>query len=465
MSGSTYWAPSPASSKPVRSRCTALAFALAALPLPAAAQQAQCDGDSCRVRLTAAQLLSSAERLVSEHRFGEAAPMLAALENAPELALQRQFLIGYAAIESGDLEGGIKVFRSLLDRHPQQTRVRLELARALMLKGKAGAADHHFRLAQTDSAIPPEIAATIRASRRLLADSRAFAFNLDVGIAPDSNITNGTSADTVDIAFGNQTVPLTLDAQARERGGVGQTMGFAGSARLGLGEETRLLIEADSQIVNYKGEASDDIAAQFAVGPEFALGDTTRLSVQALATQRWYGGDLAQRAGGIRATLRREIGEHSRLGISLDARRSQSLVSSAYSGWQLAGSASFERVIARSMIASASLFARRDLLTSDSYSSREFGANLGLGGELPLGISAGLSGGVARAAYDAPLALFGSDPRKDWRFNARAQLGLRSLRFLGFSPSLTYSFTQAKSSLTLYDNSRHRLRFALARYF
>lgn len=449
----------------MRSARLSLALALAALPLPAIAQQANCEGDTCRVKLTATQLLASAEKLVAEHRFGEAAPMLAALENAPELAMQRQFLIGYAMVESGDLDGGIKAFRGILDHHPGQTRVRLELARALMLKGKAGAADHHFRLAQTDASIPPDIAATIRASRRLLADTRQFAFNLDLGFAPDSNITNGTSAETVDIAFGNQTVPLTLDSQARARSGVGQTFGFAGSARLGIGEETRLLIEADSQLVNYKGKGSDDIAAQFAVGPEFALSDTMRLSVQALGTQRWYGGDAVQRAGGVRATLRRDIGTHARATASLDARRTQSMVASAYSGWQLAGSATFERVVAKSMIASASLFARRDLLKSEAYSSHELGANLGIGGDLPFGLTAAASGGVSRAAFDAPLLLFSSEPRKEWRFNARAQLGLRAFRFLGFSPSLTYSFTQAKSSLTLYDNSRHRLRFGLARYF
>ena len=260
-------------------------------------------------------------------------------------------------------------------------------------------------------------------------------------------------------------MPLTLDGQARARSGVGQTLGFAGSARLGIGEETRLLIEADSQLINYKGKASDDIAAQFAIGPEFALSDTTRLSVQALATQRWYGGDTSQRAAGTRATLRHDIGTHARASFSLDARRNQSMVASAYSGWQFAGSASLERVVAKSLIASASLFARRDLLKSKAYSSREFGANLGIGGDLPFGLAAAASGGVSRANYDAPLLLFGSEPRKEWRFNARAQLGVRAFRFMGFSPSLTYSFTQAKSSLTLYDNSRHRLRFGLARYF
>jgi outer membrane protein len=443
----------------MKTRFVAIALA-GALATPAAAQQAQCAEGVCRVSLTAVQLLAQAESLVAEHRFGEAAPMIAALENAPELKMQRQFLLGYASVESGDLDGGIKSFRSILENHPEQTRVRLELARALMLKGKAGAADHHFRLAQDDEAIPAEIAATIRSSRRLLADKQQWAFNLDLGFAPDSNITNGTNAETIDIAFGNQLVPLTLDDQAREKSGVGQTLGFSGTARIGIGEETKLLIEADSQIVNYGGKQSDDIVAQIAIGPQFALSDSTRISIQALGSQRWYGGQSTQIAGGVRTNLHHALGDSDRIGLSIDARRSDSAITNDYSGWQLGGTATYEHVVARTMIASASLFARRDALNA-----KEYGVNLGIGGELPFGLTAGVSGGVSRANYDAPLLIFSADPRREWRLNGRAQLGLRALRLLGFSPSVTYSFSQTQSSLTLFDTTRHRVRFGLARYF
>ena len=93
------------------------------------------------------------------------------------------------------------------------------------------------------------------------------------------------------------------------------------------------------------------------------------------------------------------------------------------------------------------------------------GGNLGIGGELPLGLSASLSGGVSRALSDAPIAIFGSTARADWRFNGRATLGLRAFRMWGFSPSVSYSFTKTSSTLPLYDSSRHKLRFGFARYF
>ncbi len=90
---------------------------------------------------------------------------------------------------------------------------------------------------------------------------------------------------------------------------------------------------------------------------------------------------------------------------------------------------------------------------------------MGIGGELPFGVNAGISGGVSSAKYDAPLALFAVNPRKDTRFNARVNLGLRQFRWLGFSPSVSYSFSKSASSLSLYDSKRHRLAFSFARYF
>jgi hypothetical protein len=44
-------------------------------------------------------------------------------------------------------------------------------------------------------------------------------------------------------------------------------------------------------------------------------------------------------------------------------------------------------------------------------------------------------------------------------------MGLRSVRVLGFSPSVTYSFARNASNIGLYDTTRHRFQFELARYF
>lgn len=424
-----------------------------------------CNAAQCTYRVTAEQLLTEADRLVSLHLFADAAPLLKALEATPKYAMERRFLQGYSAIEQGQLDEAIGLFRAVLVDHPEQTRVRLELARALQMKGKYGSADHHFRLAQEDKNLPDEVIRSIRTTRGLLRDRRSFELTVDVGFAPDSNITNGTNAETVDVNFGGFMIPLTLNPAARQRSGIGQSMVISSSYRTRLSGSTKLLIETDGQAMNYDGKAADDFALQFAAGPEIQLNHNNRLTVQGLALQRWYGGKSASTGGGARLGFQHDFESGHRLGLNVDARYAKSGFSDAYSGWSLSAQAAYERVIASSLIGYVSVFGRREFLNAKAYSGHEVGTNIGIVGELPMGISVGMSGGVSRAAYDAPLPLFSTEPRKDWRFNARAQVGLRSLRFWGFSPSVTYDFNRTDSSLTLYKSDRHRVRFGLVRYF
>jgi outer membrane protein len=437
----------------------------AAPELLSAAQTGQCNDNSCTVQMTAQQLLGTAEKLVSEHRFDEAAPLLDALAQAPQIALERDFLLGYAAVEQGKTEDAVRIFRKILNKNPEQTRVRLELGRALMLQGKTLNADHHFRLAQQDRDLPDDVAAMVRSTRGVLRTKRNWAFNMDFGFAPDSNITNGTNAETVSVNVGPFELPLQLDESARKKSGTGQFVTSGASARFGFIGESRLLVEGNSQFTNYSGKTFDDFAVELAVGPEVDVSDRTQVSLQALGSQRWYGGRRAATGFGVRAGIQRDLGDVSRLGLTIDARRQESGFSTAYSGWQLGAYASYERVIAQRFIASATLFGRRDALNSKPYASFETGANLGIAGELPMGLNAALSVGASRAWYDGALALFSPDPRKDWRLNARAQIGVRALRIAGFSPSIAYSYSASLSSLTLYDSKRSRFRFALARYF
>ncbi len=437
------------------------------LALAAGSAQANstCVEGVCQERLTADQVLIQADKLVAERRFDEAKPLLAALDSAGQKKMETSFLIGFVAAETGQIDEAISRFRSVLNDHPSQTRVRLELARAMMIKGNNGAADHHFRLAGQDKNLPTEINQLIKTSRSILRDQRNWSFGLDVGIAPDTNINNGTGAETVDVNFGGLYIPLSLDANARQRSGIGQSLATSGRVRLGLASNAKMLIEGNTQVSNYKGKAADDFAVQLGVGPEFNLSGNTTLSLQATGAQRWYGGKRATLGLGGRATLQHEFSTQQRVAVSLDARRNDSSLSADYDGWQFGGYASYERVIARSMIASLGVSVRRDSFASKGHSNTDFGANAGIAGELPLGITASLSGGISRAIFDAPLAFFSNEARADWRYDGRLQLGLRSIRLLGFSPSVTYSYNRNASTLDLYSSDRHRVKFGLARYF
>ncbi|WP_109355074.1 surface lipoprotein assembly modifier [Sphingorhabdus sp. EL138] len=433
----------------------------------------KCDESGiCRFQVTPAQLLAKAEAFIQAKQYDRALPLVEVLGQVPDLRIQQQFLAGYIAVETGDLKKAIKTFRSILDEDPGQTRVRLELARTYLMSGKEASADYHFRLAQNDENLPDEIARTIRNTRSILRDQRVWRFSFDFGFAPDTNINGATNAETIDVNFGaifpvlgDAQGELQLDENARQRSGVGQIAGFSGGIRLKASDKLAFLFDADSKIINYKGKAADDIVGQIAAGPEFRIARYASVSVQAVGQQRWFGGRLATREYGARLGFQTALSRGQRAGIELDGRRVDSKLSDSFSGWQLGANATYEHLIGKSLIASASIFARRDLLDSDQFSSLNYGMNLGVGGEMPFGLNAGISASISRSTFDEANTFYSTEKRRDWRTFARAYIGSRQIKVLGFSPSIDYNYSRVDSNYDLYQMNRHRVNFKFAKFF
>ncbi|RHW17924.1 DUF560 domain-containing protein [Sphingomonas gilva] len=447
----------------------------AALPLflagPALAQVAarplidQCVANTCKARLTAPQLLVEVQALIAAKRYAEAKPMLAALGRDPALKLETRYLTGFIAAEEGDLDTAIGEYRAILSDDPGQTRVRLELARAYLLQGKTASADHHFKLAQADESLPPDIARVVRSARNIIRSKRAWTFNVDLGFAPDSNINNATDANGVTLFFGDTPLEFTLDEAAKARSGTGLTGLIQAGLRLPVADRASMLLDLDLNGTDYGGSDFDDYTAQFAAGPEFRLSDSLSVSAQAVGAQRWFGGDLASRQAGARVAVQVALSDISRVGVQIDARRTDTMFDAGYDGWQAGVYASYEHAVARNAIASASIFARREWLNAPAYSNKEGGAAIGIGAELPWGFNAGANIGASRAVYDAAIPLFSAEPRRDWRVNGRLTVGNRKLQLMGFSPSLTVSTYRTISGIEYFSNDRTRIRFGLARYF
>lgn len=433
----------------------------------AVALRPSCAGGRCDYRLSAQQMLALAERLIGEKKYDEARPLVMALRSAPGMSVPTNFLDGMIAMGTGDAKAAASRFRAILQDRPGETRVRLELARALIAQGNLTAADYHLRLAQNDEDLPEDIARTVRQVRSIIRSNRDWQFGFDFGLAPDTNINSATNAETVDANFGPAVgiLPLTLNEEARARSGTGMTASFYGSLRLPVSEAASIVTDLDGSTVNYRGTDADDHSVQLAAGPELRLNNATTLSVQGLGSYRWYAGQVVARQFGAKVTFQHNLNEGQRIGLQFDGRHTGSDFGDGFTGWQFGAVASYEHVVGKSMLASASLFVRRDLMKLDAFASSTAGISLGVGGELPLGINAGLSGGLSYSRYDAPQLFFSDETRADWRYQARAYAGLRKVRVYGFSPSVEYRYAQADTNYTLYRSTRHRFHFKLARYF
>jgi len=448
----------------------ASAFALAAALLApgiASAQSLldQCVAQTCKARLTPEQLLGEVQTLIQAKRYDDAQPLVAALSSVPQFKLESRFLSGQIAAAKGDHARAASFYREILADDPAQTRVRLELGREMLALGKPQSADKQFKIAEQDQDLPDDVARTIRAVRDVIRAKRAWRLDFDFGIAPDTNINNATSADTITILWGNTPLPLTLDDKAKARSGTGQTASISGGVRLPVSDKVAMLVDLDSAGTNYAGTDNDDFQLQVASGAELRLSHDTSVSLEAVGAQRWYGGSLVSRQIGAKAGFQTSLSRREQVGVQIDMRHTEALFDSSYNGWQGSAYATYERAISRSLIVSGGVFGRRDWLKAAPYSSTELGVIAGFGGELPKGITLGLSGSVSRAKFDAPMLLFSTDPRSDWRYTARATLGNRKIRVWGFSPQMSASWSRNDSSITYFGNNRLRFRFTLARYF
>ena len=424
-----------------------------------------CAAGVCQVKTTAPALLARIEALVTSGHYAEARPLLAALSAAPGYKLETRFLTGFIAAQTGDLKGAEAQYRAILVDDPGQVRVRFELGRTLLAMGRTAAGDHQLRLVAESEDLPPEIARAIRSVRTIIRSRRAWTLDVDIGIAPDSNINNATGSDTITVLFGTQPIPLTLDKGAQAKSGLGVTASVSAGARLPLSKNAAWLFDFDGFGTQYGGTRYDDLSLELASGPEFKVSDKVRLRAEVVGAQRDFGARVVSRQIGGKFGAELALDDRQRLALQLDVRNTDALFDRDYDGWQMGAYATYERVVAKSLIASASVFARRDDLRADAYSNTEAGGLIGLGGELPRGFNFGVSAGASRAVYDAPMPFFSLDPRRDWRLNARVTLGNRAIRIWGFSPSVSLSYSRSDSTITYYATERSRVRFALARYF
>ena len=136
--------------------------------------------------LSADDVLAIAGRLIDIGRYDEAEDLLSRLEADGAGGVERDFLDGMLALARKDYRWAEAMFRRILQGDPSLVRVRLELARTLFLEKKDEEADYHFKLAI--AARPGStVIANVARFREAIRARRAWRFNINLGIAPESN--------------------------------------------------------------------------------------------------------------------------------------------------------------------------------------------------------------------------------------------------------------------------------------
>lgn len=163
-----------------------------------------------------ASVVETLDRLVAENRYAEAYAL--AQENLDELEGEPEFdfLLGLAALETGDPGTAVFAFERLAFLYPDQQRIKLELARALYQSGNYTASRQLFNEVLASSPTP-NVRDNIESYLTLIDNQERslrgdFRWHLNSGIGSDSNINSATELGVISTPIGD--VELSPDGQS-----------------------------------------------------------------------------------------------------------------------------------------------------------------------------------------------------------------------------------------------------------
>jgi hypothetical protein len=310
------------------------------------------------------------------------------------------------------------------------------------------------------AAVAPPPATSAKPARR--AD---FRLSVDMSVTADSNASNGTRLEAVPIDFGDGPLPVPVDPNLRERSDVGYGVSAAANVRLPIASEAALAVDVEGYALEYDGGRNDDASALVAAGVELGAGATPDGAVQMIAFERWYGGVKALEGIGVRGHWRHALGPSRNLRLAIDARIFDSGYGDAFGGREASVYLSYDTVLNPRLSASLGLYAHRQWLRDDAFSSFDSGVYGGLSAFLGKEFAGGVTAGLSRIGFDEPFLLLDPEARSDWRLYGSAWLTTRRPVAWGLHPSLTYTYNRTASSIAYYDSDRHRLRLGVKRKF
>ena len=372
-----------------------------------------------------------------------------------------------AAVREALLDASIALFRAILAEHPDFVRVRLELARAFFLRGRDGLAKRHFELAL--AANPP--APVVANVNRHLAEMRArrrWDGHFGIALAPDTNIGAASSSETVELDFGGQRLPFTLD-DGGEQSGVGFAVWAGGERQEPLAPNWRLRLGADVFRREYAGSRFDRTSLGGHVGPRWLIGPRTEASLLLAARRDWQAGRPSSRSLGFRLEASRRLSPRvsGQLGASWAEKRHDD--STHLDGPATDLSASLSWALSPVLQADVRAGWGREEPEHEDLHSRTRWASLGASAALPRGFS--VSGTLTGrwTGYEgpgrAPTNVLDGSPRDDATRSVRLSALKRDLTIRGFSPRLSVTHERRESNAQQADYRRTGAEISLVRQF
>ena len=409
---------------------------------------------------TSGNPLDPTRAAIAEGRLDEAESLLDSVRGDAVDRNDMYFLRGTLALARKNYDKAIIYFRAVLTRDPSLTRVRLDLARTFFLKGDDAAAEYHFHLAEA-AGLPPAVQANVNKILDEIKRRKHWNVDSSFGVEPSTNINMATAAQTVNL-YGT---PYQLSQAAQKTSGVGVVAALSGSDQFRMTDNTRLVVGGTFNGTDFIQHDFDDNSVSAFIGPRFLIGQASEVTVEATATQRWYGGQDYYTGGGGRVEGKTTLSPRLQLDGSVAVQQlNYTQAYSPYTGpvTTVSTSATYGIDAVSSVRMDAAVIHEQTAELSFRDTQYYFGPNYYR--EFPHGFIGNFGVNADFTYFDAPLAAFG-ETRHDTTINYQVGVSNRTVNLFGFMPVVTYIHTNRYSDIPLYAFTSDRVILGASQNF
>ena len=399
-----------------------------------------------------------AQRAIIGHQYQLARVILTRLVKERPKAVEPRFLLAKIEELQGNSENAVNLYRGILVDHPDEPRVRLDLALLLFNIRDDESAEYNLRLALGEK-LPPPVEKNVFALLDTIRARSRFQYDLTVALAPDTNANTGSDQRTVTL-FG---LPATLSSEARSQSGIGGFVSMGVQYRQPIGEDYRLRVGAIGYRTQYRKTSFDDMFARTYVGPQrlFTRGD---MSLLAVVDKRWYGDLPYEQRVGPRVELEYDVSNAWRLLGGFEF-----LDTSYWHAQQMNGTyadLSVTPIYALSRTAYLQFileYVREE--TRDPYLTDQiYRFGFSYHREIIGGFTIALQPEYEMNPFKEPNPFFGVT-RVDEVYRIGISTYNRRWQFRGFCPTLNYTFTNDLSNIGLYRYQRSQIQIGMTKEF
>jgi len=430
------------------------------------------------VALTQRQAVTMAAQLIDRKNFADAKTILTQKPfTVLKLEVERLYLLGQIALWEKRYEEAIRLYRYILDHQPNLPKIRLELALAYMVTEQWYRADYHMRLAAAEPNLPPEVREAIRRYLYIIRQNKNWNLWFNFGMAPENNINNAVGGEeciTYSKEYGHFPYPLCRKLPEPEKA-MGYNLGFGGDYEFKFGEHWRLKSDFALNTNLYDKSEYDIYYFAASTGPRYVLsrGDVW---LAATGSKMYYGGESYRDSLGLKLETNYDFLPRLSGNLTLHWRPTEYEGDRAeYMDGEVRGAnARLVYYFNASRYAVLKGGLEKEDTKADAYSNLKKTVGVGLGAEVPLGFRIYVEPAFTWTDYDGGRwtvadTANGSEYTKvvEEIFTQRYSVSLSNnkISIMGFTPVVTYSYTDRDSNIKSRSYESHDIGFTMQQRF